>query len=638
MSLNYRKRIEKIISTNQEEYKKVNSLINSLRRELSKFDYDKNFSGLSYYLVKINELAPHLSENKKKAVDASIVELHGIVRNLIRNRPDYVKSNNPNFAELRLIIDNLEGMNLSYMYNYIDKYDGNAYNLIRYLLFEEKKLSFVNYALQEYPHLINIRDGDGNCIILEVVDKYLEAINTYINSGLRHSDDLFYYDQVLEGMLASLKIRYSREIKELTLQKVSAFLNSYNYQDLSNLAKRKLIFWSNELKDKLELKNKYETASYLSYKTDVNTTFDEAILSETRQFSVDKLKSEAYNRELVKNEYIVTIDGNGAEEIDDGLSVTKLENGNYLLGVHISSPNSYIARDNIIYDEASRRVTSIYFPENETLPMFPKEYATNYMSLTENKNRFATSYYLEITPSGEILLENCIFKKTIVKVNRKMTYDEFNSLSQSGSHDSQMDKTIEQLQEVAQILSKRIRMDENYRLANRVTSNASRTNITGTSGSERIVEYAMLATGCTVANYAAKNNIPFIYRGHELSSEYLSKIDYFDKKFRENPTSENYDVFVKLLRDAYPTSFYTTDKNVGHKGIGVEHYAHVTSPLRRFADCLANEALDMFYFNAIPDDKVVYAFEERLKDNCKCINDKKKAVDYFTKRYVKVKE
>ena len=73
-------------------------------------------------------------------------------------------------------------------------------------------------------------------------------------------------------------------------------------------------------------------------------------------------------------------------------------------------------------------------------------------------------------------------------------------------------------------------------------------------------------------------------------------------------------------------------------GIGVEHYSHITSPLRRFADCLANEALNLMYFNEVHSDKDVYDLENRLKEGCRYINEKKTSIDYFTDRYVKVKK
>jgi len=640
MKLDYDARIQKISNNNnKDDYKKTIALLNLLRKELSKFDYNGDFTELSHVLMKINEIRPRLSSKKQQIINIEIVKLHKLVRELIIDRPGYVDKLNPNFLELKCIIDNLEGMNLSYMYNYINQYDGNAYNLIHYLLFEEKNLIFVKYAIEKYPHFVNTRDEKGNCIILEVVDKYITAIDSYTKDGiLKYNDDLFFYDQVLELLLNSRKIDYPKTLEVKALTKIEKFLSQLDKAKYNGEVKAKFVFWINELKDKLEGNKFDETLSYLSYKTDVTIDFHESVLSEVRSFDFKRLKPEFNRRIRTSDDFIITIDGELAEEIDDGLSVKKLENGNYLLGVHIADPSGYVDRSSLLYEEAYRRTTSIYSPLERTSSMFPEIYAKDFMSLLEGKNRFGTSYYLEITPGGEILLSKCVFKKTIINVNKSLTYDTFNNLAKKGSKDKELHETIENLQEVCDCLSKKISMDEHYRLANRGATNISGTNITGTSDAEKIVEYAMLAANSTVASYAAKNGIPFIYRGHEINKEYLEKIDYFDKKFRETPTSENYDVFVNLLRTTYPPAFYTTDSKIAHVGIGVEHYSHITSPLRRFADCLAAEALDLFYFNRETDDKTIYAFEERLKEGCRYINEKKTAIDYFTDRYVKVKK
>ena len=462
--MDYDIRINKIMNANNEDFKRVVSLLNALRKELAKFEYSGDFQKLSHFLIKINEIRPKLGERKQKIINAEIVRLHKQVKELIKDRPGYIKKDNPNFIELKNIIGNLEGMNISYMYSYVEKYDGDAYNLIRYLLFEEKNLMFVKYAFDKYPHLVNVRDKNGNCILLDVVDNYLSAIHKYTKGGvLRFNDDLFYYDEVLESLLSSSKIDYSSDLQAAALKKVQAFLHRIDPNAYSGEVKKKMIFWVNELTEKLEEESYDETLSHLSYKTDVTIDFHESVLSEARRFNVRTLKSEFEKRVGNQDEYIVTIDGEGAEEIDDGLSIKKLENGNYLLGVHISDPLGYISQTSLLYEEANRRTTSIYSPLERTSSMFPDLYAKDHMSLTQGKNRLATSYYLEITPFGEILLDNCVFKKTIVNVNKKLTYNEFNILSKTGSDNERLDQTIKMLLEVTDLLSKRIIMDENYR-------------------------------------------------------------------------------------------------------------------------------------------------------------------------------
>ena len=149
MRLDYEIKIKKIEEGNKDNFKKVKSYLGSLKHELSRFSFDGDFTDLSLFLVKVKDLLPKLTEIEQQLVDKEIEGLHKKVRDLITTRPDYVDKANTNFIELKAIIDNLEGLNLSYMYNYIEQYDGNAYNLVRYLLFEEKNLAFVKYALKK---------------------------------------------------------------------------------------------------------------------------------------------------------------------------------------------------------------------------------------------------------------------------------------------------------------------------------------------------------------------------------------------------------------------------------------------------------------------------------------------------------
>ena len=225
MRLDYEIKIKKIEEGNKDNFKKLKSYLGSLKYELSRFSFDGDFTDLSLFLVKVKDLLPKLTEIEQQLVDKEIEGLHKKVRDLITTRPDYVDKANTNFIELKAIIDNLEGLNLSYMYNYIEQYDGNAYNLVRYLLFEEKNLAFVKYALKKYPHFINARKEDSDCIISDVVDRYIEAIDKYTRDGiLKFQADLFFYDQVLEELLASKKIYYSSDLQIKVLKKVTDYL------------------------------------------------------------------------------------------------------------------------------------------------------------------------------------------------------------------------------------------------------------------------------------------------------------------------------------------------------------------------------------------------------------------------------
>lgn len=641
MRINCTEEIKHIISSKYDDLTTIMALLHSLKRKLSSYSYQYNYLGFNAYMKMVNAIYHHakLSDEDKKTINNEVKKLHQIVKLLLEKRPHGLSDDNRNYLELKNLIDVLEGMDMAYIYSFIDNNKGSAYDLLTYLLFEEKSFFFIKYAFEKYPYFVNLKGPNGNCLIIDVTNKYLEAIDHYTqNNYLSFTADLFFYDDVLELLLASPKLNYSNQMKKNLLFKVSSFLDK-SLSTITNYdVKSKMVFWINELKNKLEFRAITENVETLSYKTGIKVDFNPAIKSEVERFSTDTLISEKKRRFDTKNEYIITIDGDEAEEIDDGLSIKKLENGNFLLGVHIADPLGYLKKGSIIYDEAGLRTTSIYSLLESTCPMFPAAYSKNIMSLTEGYDRFATSYYLEISPDGEIILDNCQFKKTIVNVQRRLTYSSFNGLIRTGADCEQLDHSINAFQEVAACLAKHFVIDDNYRIAAREEQNTSATNATGNSTAEQLVSLASLACNATVANYMANQGLPFVYRGHELSKEYLEKVDAFERRFQTNPTNENYNLLVKILKNTYPQAFYTTDKNIGHKGLGLKHYSHTTSPLRRFADCLNTEALNRFYFRTDYDDATIYQYEEYLTQKSNYINEKKVAIDYFATHYEKIKQ
>ena len=126
-------------------------------------------------------------------------------------------------------------------------------------------------------------------------------------------------------------------------------------KEYNDLTKRKYIFWLNNLLEKLENIDINENTfdfNILCYKHDIKEKFDQGLLSEANRLYHNLDMNKFKNRRIVDNEYIIAIDGEDAEEIDDSLSIRKLKNGNYLIGVHIADPGGYLSIDNIIMEEA----------------------------------------------------------------------------------------------------------------------------------------------------------------------------------------------------------------------------------------------------------------------------------------------
>ena len=333
---------------------------------------------------------------------------------------------------------------------------------------------------------------------------------------------------------------------------------------------------------------------------------------------IDKYSLDNRKRLLTKD-YIISIDGENTSEVDDALSCKKLDNGNYLLGIHIADVFGELSiNDSVIY-EAMNRAMAIHLP-GLLIPMFPSQLAKNDLSLLENKPRYADSHYFEITPDGEIVFEKMM--ETITYNDKRVTYDFVNSRLENMNSDptsdkSELDRTIRALQKVANILE------------NKVFSNIDASSFNADTDAGKIVLYTMLLENNSQAIYASNNNYPLIYRTQTLSNKEIVKEASSMLKDVED------DDICKLCLEFEKTSTPAIYSNNGiHEGLGIKHYCHFTSPIRRFAD-LWNRYLNKKYrFEKASDKEIKELFKKTdvVIDN---INHQMKNIEYFTNDYNK---
>ena len=145
----------------------------------------------------------------------------------------------------------------------------------------------------------------------------------------------------------------------------------------------------------------------------------------------------------------------------------------------------------------------------------------------------------------------------------------------------------------------------------------------------------MVLNNYMVSKYFLENNLPFIYRVHAVDKITQKKIDDFSKSINMDEPNSKYLKYIDVIKNIYPQAYYST-KNEGHFGLGLEAYSHITSPLRRFADILANICLNKFYFNEYNDNDI-YMVEQILNIEIPKINQKKLAIDVFSSNYEKSK-
>ena len=602
---------------------------------LNNYNFNDDFS----YLLDVFPIVSYLlcTSEIRKRDKAKMAEILKDIRNkiqiLILQKPGDINKENPNFLLLKNLIDNTESLIVANFYDVINQYQGNSLQLIEYLLFDLKDYQLMEDVLKNYPYMIRLTDKNGITLIEKIIKKYIEEVYKYTSDKeLTTNFSLIYYDKIITLFLEHEKLEFNFKNRKDAISNINYCRKNINLDEYNNQTKRKFFFWLNHLEEKLENKNHSITLKEISYMHDINLSFDEGILSEARRLNLEVKKSKYPNRMIIENEYIVTIDGEDANELDDALSIEKIEDGYYKLGIHIADPSGLLPKNSIIMDGAYEKGTSIYLPNN-TVFMFPSILSKDKMNLLENKYRLATSYYLYINSNG--IVENYEFYETVIKVNKNLTYNEVNNLLSHDNNDKDnCFNTLCLLSEIANKINLNFKIDEVYKLLNRTNNNSTNTNITEITNASKIVEMCMMIVNYIIPYHMNKNNLPCIYRIHTIDDEYKNKIaSVMNGITKEEKNSES---LIKYLNSIYPKSMYSTEAK-GHFGLGLPYYSHSTAPLRRYIDnAMKLYVLDPFYFHNVTD-KEAYLIEQKQKEICTHINEKNIIIDSFLESYSKEK-
>lgn len=639
------KDVDKILKENGEivdlgcsKSKMRNLLLTLIEKKVDHFNYDSKHS--YNYLLKIFDYFPYyfqINFEDKKEFYLKVKVIRNKIKNLLVQKPGHISKNSNHFQFLKNLIDNLETVSLSLLYDYIDKYDGSKYDFINFLVFEVKRINLFEDALKRFPYIVNFETKENKSLIDSVIEKYLEELSIYTkDKELNTIDEVIYYDEILKLLLSSKELDFNVINKQKWVNDINNLINNVDNSKFNNLTKQKYVFFLNDLCNSIQGVNN-SSIDYLEYKYDVKGAFNESINIECqRLIQNDKVDNK---RKLISDEIILTFDGEGAKEIDDALSIKILDNGNYLLGVHIADPLYFVSNNSIIYDETKRRTTSIYLSDM-TVSMFPKALSSDCASLLEGKRRPATSYYYEISKVGEVINYN--FYKSYIQIYKNMTYHEFNNILEKGYPDLNIYQSIVNLSHIQPLLAHYYKVDPFYEEINRRSNNITDTNITGCSLSEKVVESAMIFNNHMVASYFHNQKLPFIYRVHAMNDNEIKRIEQFSKSISLDDPKSKYPKYIGAIKNIYPRAIYSL-KNSGHFGLNLKAYSHVTSPLRRFADVVASECLNKLYFNK-PTDKAVYEMQEglakiqqELDENIVNINQKRLSLEIFSANYEKNK-
>lgn len=354
----------------------------------------------------------------------------------------------------------------------------------------------------------------------------------------------------------------------------------------------------------------------------LSNSFPRKVETEAKTVAGSSITEEISKRLDLRDEMIVTIDGPAAKDLDDGVSIKKLPNGNYLLGVHIADVSHYVKEDSVLDREALKRGTSVYLI-NRIIPMLPKALSNGACSLNPEEDKLTLSCMMEIDSQGQVV--NHDIKETIINSKGRLVYDQVSDLLEGKEEGKifkaerpQLAENLLLMGELADILRVRrkklgsldfdideaeIEVDDEENPISVVAAERRSAN--------RLIEEFMLVANEAVAEHFFWMDYPFVYRVHERPDvekmiDLRSFLANFGVKLKGKPDNifpqtlaeiisemqgKPYENIVnRVILRTMKKAYYSTACD-GHFGLGFKYYCHFTSPIRRYPDLMIHRII-----------------------------------------------
>ena len=387
-------------------------------------------------------------------------------------------------------------------------------------------------------------------------------------------------------------------------------------------------------------------------------TFPDEVLREADAIPQQVDLSTAGDRLDLRDKLIFTIDGDDAKDFDDAVSLERLDNGHYLLGVHIADVSHYVTPGSPLDQEAYRRGTSVYYP-GHVVPMLPFALSHGICSLNPKVERLAFSALMELDGDGRRY--RAVFSKSVIRSSARMTYRKVNQILAGDTalraEYAFLVPAAEKMNELAHALYKRriergaleldipeteIRVDEQGQPVEIMYRERGE--------SEKLIEEFMLQANEAVAEFMCKRGSPTVYRVHEnpdpeklrVFAQFARPFGYridpskpgdtaqFQAVLRGAKNDPRQRILPMLLLRSLARARYA-DECIGHYGLKARYYLHFTSPIRRYPDLIAHRMLQKALTgeeftaadqNLCEDAAAQSSTREQAADNCERDIDK----------------
>lgn len=379
--------------------------------------------------------------------------------------------------------------------------------------------------------------------------------------------------------------------------------------------------------------------------------FSDETIKEAKELP-EEIKNEDNNRVDLRNELIYTIDSFDTKDIDDAISIDYIDD-KYVLKVHIAHVSHYVELNSAMFNDALKNTTSIY-PPGKVIPMFPHRLSSGICSLNEKVDRLARTTEMHFDKEGNIIESKTY--KSVINSKKKMTYDDVNLILEKNEIPKGYEEYTKNLK-LAYKLSLLINKQKYQRGYIYFNNNEVHFNYLDNGeikdvesvkigSAQELIENFMVATNTTLTNLA-----PITYRNHlapncekvEQAIKTLKSLDfklpesknismqkYLQIVFDNIENEEEKLILSKIILQSFKKADYGIE-NQSHFGLGLENYAHTTSPIRRIIDYINQIILDMYEEENLTIEKFNLV-NSSLENICKLASEKERLADIVEHR------
>ena len=398
--------------------------------------------------------------------------------------------------------------------------------------------------------------------------------------------------------------------------------------------------------------------------------FPEEVYAEIEHLGTEVAEADKKGREDLRDLLTITIDGADAKDLDDAVSLKRLGNGNFELGVHIADVSHYVRENTALDKESYARGTSVYLVDR-VIPMLPHKLSNGICSLNPHVDRLALSCLMEVNGRGEVVSHRIL--ESVINSDYRMTYTAVREILEDGApalleQYAEILPMLEDMEELRQILGekRRKRGSVNFDLPESkiiLDENGKPIDIKPYEKSiaTNMIEEFMLVCNETIAENSFWQEMPFMYRSHqEPDEDKLEKMEQFLRGFgyylrkkdgeihprelqkvlqKAEETDEERIITRMVLRSMMQARY--TAENGGHFGLAAKYYCHFTSPIRRYPDLEIHrmikkmlhgeldEKASAYYRRKMPDWAKHCSKQERVAEDAERDTDALKKVEFM---------